>query len=703
MIKRTALHSLLSRIFLMFVAILATVASPRSAQAALQAVGPVQPANGFPQYYQDASGLALSQCLDNNGLCALAMANTLDPVAFPTNFPLEFFYWGATSVTPTNNGGQALIDLSLTGSFSTLQVLSGDQIVFARVRVRIDNLVAGATYKVTHPFGTDSFVALGSGARGINRTIDIGLCPGDFAGALAGRIGPFLVWNPAESAPPAGYVGDPNVLHTVLGSPFGSNYVRIEGPNVGGPGINVIENNRFSVVGKLESGPVPAPVSPQRASYTRTALGSAISVFVDSVASASLTATGVNVPATVLNKDALTGKFFAHIGLAAGVAVPTTLNIQNVAQAGAVAVPVVLADQIIISQAVYDPISQQLRVDAASGDLLVPPALTLAGVGVLPATGSLVVGAYAPPAIVTVTSSNGGRAQGQVAVIPGAVPSNAAPTANAGLDQVVASGTAVVLAGTLNGYGTATLAWSQLAGPAVTLIAGPATGVVTFTAPTVTTTTNLTFRLTATSFAGVSTDDVIVTVAGPTTKAIIQAVAPVVLGSTVTLDGSASTGGVSTWAWTQTAGPAVTLTGANTSKASFVFPATAVVGQPNGIATLQFKLTVSGPNGTSFATINVSNQPSTDILTATQVQYRTKKQRWDIAGTATITTANAVTAYLGPPSLNRPIGKVSVPSTGAWVMQILPSTVIPITGEQVYLVSDKGGQLGGLAVTITAN
>lgn len=677
------------------------------AQAGLQSVGAIVPENGFPQYYQDSSGLALTQCLDTTGLCNVIIPNSLQPATFPTNFPLEFLYWNATSILPTNNGGQALVDFSLSGSFSTLQVLSGDQVVFARMRVRMDNLVAGATYRITHPFGVDSFVALSTGARGVNRTVDIGLCPGDFQAALAGRVGPFLVWDPAESAPPLGYVGDPGVFHTALGSPNGTNFVRIEGPSVGGAGVNLIESKVFAITGKLETAPVPQPLSPQRASYSRSASGSQIAVFVDSVASASLSIAGSNVAAQLLTSEPTTGKFFGFLSLAAGVPLPATLLIQNIAAPSSapvsapVSVPVV--DQVSIAQAVYDPLSQRLRIDAGSADLLVPPALTVAGLGVIPPSGSLIVGTFAPPATVVVTSSSGGRAMQTVVVMPGAVPSTTVPTAKAGVDQVVAPGATVLLAGTLSGFGTATLAWSQLSGPTVLLNAGAAAGAVTFVAPAVAATTNLVFRLTASGTSGGSTDDVIVTVAGPTTKAVIQALAPVALGSTVNLDGSASTGGVTSWAWLQTAGPAVTLVGSTASKATFVFPATAVVGQPGGIAALQFKLTVSGPNGTSSAVVNVSNIASSDTLTVTNLQYRTKKLRWDIAGTATVTTNNAVTAFLGLPSAGKPIAKATVAANGAWLIQALPATVVPKTGDTVYLVSDKGGQLGGVAITITAN
>ncbi|TMA56157.1 MAG: hypothetical protein E6J75_10285, partial [Deltaproteobacteria bacterium] len=47
--------------------LLATEARPQSCTTPLIAVGPSSPANGFPQYYVDATQLALAPCLDPAG------------------------------------------------------------------------------------------------------------------------------------------------------------------------------------------------------------------------------------------------------------------------------------------------------------------------------------------------------------------------------------------------------------------------------------------------------------------------------------------------------------------------------------------------------------------------------------------------------------------------------------------------------------
>jgi hypothetical protein len=88
----------------------------------------------------------------------------------------------------------------------------------------------------------------------INTTEDIGCgnAPCDFRASLEGKISRFLKWDPAiNPQAPAGYLGDPNVTHAITGSPFGTNIFKVDGPNVGGPGINSVQTNQFTLAGKL--------------------------------------------------------------------------------------------------------------------------------------------------------------------------------------------------------------------------------------------------------------------------------------------------------------------------------------------------------------------------------------------------------------------------------------------------------------------
>src|SRR6266446_5925540 len=55
--------------------------------------GPIDPVNGFPQYYQDSTGLALQPCLDAVcGGVGFTLPNPNLPLSFPDNFPVETFY-----------------------------------------------------------------------------------------------------------------------------------------------------------------------------------------------------------------------------------------------------------------------------------------------------------------------------------------------------------------------------------------------------------------------------------------------------------------------------------------------------------------------------------------------------------------------------------------------------------------------------------
>jgi len=169
-------------------------ASAQNAQG-LSAVGALDPANGYPRWYMDRTGLQLGQCLDTTSPadpCVMgvvagspappAIPNPGAPLSFPDNFPDEFFYWRTTADIANIGGvgGRAVLVMSTQAGFGgatgTAADGAGAQIVFARYRVRVrpNGLVPGATYTVTGPFGVQSFVASATGT--INFTIDEG-CP----------------------------------------------------------------------------------------------------------------------------------------------------------------------------------------------------------------------------------------------------------------------------------------------------------------------------------------------------------------------------------------------------------------------------------------------------------------------------------------------------------------------------------------------
>jgi len=238
--------------------------------AQLAEVGPVDPNNGFPAWYKDTNGLSLDLCLTDPLLCLLDAPVTLtNPGApFPNNFggtfPEEAFYQRVDGIMPTNNGGQALLVMALEAAFVNGPVAAGDQVTFARVRVRVDNLIAGQSYTVTSPVGIFTFVAANAGVRGINSTVDVGLIPGSFTEALGGAVGPWLQWDsglPILDAAGREYIGSPAIEHTITGGEGGINFFRVDGPSVGGPGVNRIQTNTFIVMGLKTRAVAAGPVA----------------------------------------------------------------------------------------------------------------------------------------------------------------------------------------------------------------------------------------------------------------------------------------------------------------------------------------------------------------------------------------------------------------------------------------------------------
>jgi hypothetical protein len=393
----------------------------------LAAVGPVDPGNGYPQFYQDKAGQALEQCLDivtpgdPCGLLLLGSVNPKLPIVFPTNFPNEWFYWMASSrVLDVGGGkGRANVIMALEGAFGNAAgtIVPGQQITFARFRIRVTGgLVPGATYTLTYPFGVKTFVASATGTINFTEDQGCGLVPPacNFSSVLSTtNAGPFLAWDATAPAPPAGFIGVPAVNHTITGSPFGTNFVRIDGPNVGGSGVNTVQTNLFSVTGKVFNGVLATALTIDRTSFARTAAGSEVDFFVHSDGTATITASAAGVPTTTLSGDPITGRFDAAVNLAPGTPLPAFIRYTATAVGSD---PTVrdspLVDEVTITAATYSVSSHRLTVNAVSSDQVGAPTLTASGnpqepLGTLTG-GVLVLPLAAPPFQVTVTSSAGG-------------------------------------------------------------------------------------------------------------------------------------------------------------------------------------------------------------------------------------------------------------------------------------------------------
>jgi large repetitive protein len=483
--KRT---SQLLSFFLVFMTLFAMTVP---ANAALKAVGPTDLVTTLPMYYQDPANLALQPCLDQNLMCVLtpnfdpnpAAAQFRTPPFGPllpitttgpisdTNFPDESFYFLADSIITTPSGAKLVYRAALEAAF--LAGVSPNQgITFLRIVMRkASNLAPNTTYTVTHPYGTFtvSTDSLGSlivtGAGQAYRVEDpLAPAPGayfppDMQAATATKIGPFLQRAAGlitDVATGNQYIGDPALAVTVTGSPFGTNFFRVEGPNINpGPanpatacpgalaGPNCIQTTDFNLAGRVFTGTVASPMTIDRATYARDAATGQVDIFVTALTAASLTVSGTGITTTTMTEDVPgTGKFFAHFPFT--TTLPSALSITNSLDLPIpIPHPVTLVDEVNITQATYDPATKNLTIKAASRDKVAPPVLTapqFVAPNTLDATGTLVVPLTTtiPPLTIAVTSSHGGEAIAPVSVV------TPPPVANNDVAVVGAGGSVVI-------------------------------------------------------------------------------------------------------------------------------------------------------------------------------------------------------------------------------------------------------------------
>jgi hypothetical protein len=416
----------------------------QQAHAGLTAVGPNDSSHGFPLWYQDSTGRALELCLSpatsvNGPMCELLTGTPPipfkpdDPIAFPANFPEESFWFLAEANIDLGGGRGATYQAAVGAAFANGPGVAGEQLASARIRVRVDVPRPGGNYRVIHPYGVENFPNVAPGVRAINFTATVGgeTAGGPYNGALAGAVGPFLTRAEGPISITTGalteqFIGDPNIAEPVTGSPLSTNFFRIEGPNIGGPGIDFVETSLFFLAGKLFSGPLPTPLTVDHATYARTVSGQ-VDVFATSAPAATLTFSGGhnlpggNIP---LTGNGL-GQFFASLPLTNASTLPAAITVTaNLAGRSQTVVTGSLVDVVTISKAEYNPAALSLTIEASSSDQgITPPTLSAQGFtpGAL-ATGagvdSLVLdGVLAPPATVTVSSSAGGSATTTVIVV----------------------------------------------------------------------------------------------------------------------------------------------------------------------------------------------------------------------------------------------------------------------------------------------
>ncbi|MFA5119231.1 MAG: fibronectin type III domain-containing protein [Candidatus Omnitrophota bacterium] len=666
----------------------ATLAAAPS-YAELERVSATSQVNGYPEWYQDKTGIAfefgtpLNQAELDGGWCLILPADVPSgtaPETFPTNFAEEHFYWAADANIdfnlPNGDTSRARLVLGLEGAFGTGPVTAGDQVVFGRVRVDIKDLPFSGTYTIYTPYGEWNFPDQLAGDR-LFVTEDIGLAsaPGTFDGAVLSHIGPFLLPAntpggaelPAIAGPVQGklYIADPARIGPVTGSPLAPfvsavdsvtrdhNIFRVEGPN----GF-VIETTDFALAGRLFTGAIPGKVTIDRANYTHNVTGLKTDVYATGFPTTLGRLPGDPLPAAEMpilsfynappDVDQTTGALLAPAGQSAipmanqgtsfwGQSQPgilplgITVKHENARDASGQIVPVFFAvsltDAINITEAVFDPANNgSLSVRAQSSDEITPPTLSLLGFGDL-VNGQIIVSPLAAtPSKVNILSSVGGLNDLQVTTL-------FAPAATTVPDAPtigsVAAGDSQV---TVNFNAPASDGGSVITSYTVTSSPAGITATGTNSNPIIVTGLSngiaYTFTVTATNAIGT----------GPSSapsESVVPTI-PIIVDNT---DGAASVKIIGTWS-TSTITPGFQGTNYlhdnNTGKGT-----KSVTFTPNILSAGQYQVAIRYTSETNRATAVPVDIMSVTGTTTVNVNQRTNGSTWFVLGTYTFATGTS--------------------------------------------------------------
>ncbi|MBX8624364.1 cadherin-like domain-containing protein [Pseudomonas glycinae] len=720
-----------------------TISLTGSAFAQLAAVdpGPYTFATGkFPMWYQDNNLLSMELCQSRAAssrvpvstppayMCTLlpepgVFDDTL-PMVFPDNWPPEAFWFLAETAIP-NNGAGFGVDAYVAGieaAFASGNPVDGDQQSFARIRIRVNVPVAG-TYTITHPYGVETVNVTTPGRRAINITKDIGIgAPGNFSGALNGAIGPFLrsINGPyTEVNPDTGgietFVGDPNLTEAVTGSPFNTNFLRIDGPS----GVGSIQTNLFTVAGKVLDNRQQTHVAVDRATYRRTSAGVRAEVFANADSSSTLCfretlALLPGPPPTPCQTSLLgdnNGLFFGQrlgTGTLPSVVVVTATNPAGTTRPTAVSAK--LTDVVKIQTARYSWASHSLLIEATSTDEVAVPDMVAQGYGRLSKTGTLqkitVADLTQPPATVTVKSAAGGSDTEPVVVV-GAAPDtgeNQAPLANADTGST-SFGVPITLSLLTNDSDpdnnvplTITALTQPAAGQGTVALSG--TTSVVYTPPAVVNTpltTTFTYKAQDNKgLASVNPATVTISVAPnrpPTAVADSVATLGVAIPINVLANDTDPEGNTPLGVASLTQPPA--------GRGTVSTDGTVITYTPPATVTTAFTTTFTYIARDSFGaqstpatvTVQVSPRPAAETFTITTstVQARSGGRfNWDFAGTSSVTTGNTITVQVTTPTGLVTLGTTTVPVTGRWRLTLNNTLVVPSANPTATIRSSQG-------------
>ena len=694
---------------------------------------------GYPMWYKDTDNLSLELCQSRATstrfpgapgapayMCTLlpepGVYDDALPLVFPDNWPPEMFWFLAeTSIPQVGNSGYELevYVAGLEAAFAAENPVDGDQQSFARIRIRASVPTTG-TYVITHPYGVETVNVTAAGRRAINITRDIGIgAPGDFSGALNGNLGPWLrgVGGPyTEVNPDTGasetFIGDPNLTEAVTGSPFNTNFVRIEGP------AGAIQTNVFTVSGKVLDQRAQTPVTLERATYSRNGAGTRVEVFAKAPNDADVCMRNglalVGTPPSPCQFSLLAdnnGLFFTQ-QLSQTAPPPVVVVTGSTATGGTrpTSLSSKLTDVVKVDTARYDWANKRLVIEARSSDEVVVPDLVAQGYGRLSKSGTLqsltVNDLSQPPATVTIKSAHGGSDVEPVIVVGNAPieAENQAPLAQAdsGSTSVGVPLTLNLLQNDSDPDGDVPLTISDLTQPGTGLggVVLNGTTSVTYTPPAGATQPLVaTFSYQAVDAKGLKSTPATVTVnVAPNQPPTVAAQTVATLGVPLSINvlaGAADPEGNAPLVVDNVTQPATGRGAVSTdgSTVTYTPPATVTTAFTTTF-TFQVRDSLGALSNPGTVTVNVSPRPAAETfaVTAATVTARSNNRfNWDISGTSSVTTGNTVTVRVTTTTGEQVLGTVAVPITGRWRLAVGNSTtMIPTAAPTATVTSSQG-------------
>ncbi|MDD2108669.1 MULTISPECIES: Ig-like domain-containing protein [Pseudomonas] len=737
-------------------ALLAAGFSLTVTSAAFAALSDVDPGpytfatGGYPMWYKDSLDQSLELCQSRATstrapgapgapayMCTLlpepGIYDDALPLVFPDNWPPEMFWFLAeTAIPQVGNSGYEL-EVYVAGveaAFAAENPVDGDQQSFARIRIRA-SVPSTGTYTITHPYGVETVNVTTAGRRAINITRDIGIgAPGNFRGALAGAIGPWLkgVGGPYTAVNPdtgaiETYIGDPNITEAVTGSPFNTNFVRIQGP------AGTIQTNTFTVSGKVLDQRAQTPVSLERATYSRNATGTRTEVFAKAPSAASLCMrNGIALVGTPPSPCQYTltadnnGLFFhQQFGQEAPPAVVVVTASNSAGGTQPTALSSKLTDVVKVSTARYDWANKRLLIEASSSDEVAIPDLLAQGYGRLSKAGTLqsltVNDVPQPPATITVKSARGGSDVEPVVVV-GNAPVEAAnqpPLAQAdiGSTSVGIPITLNLLQNDSDPDGNVPLTISDLTQPGTGLggVVMNGTTSVTYTPPAgATQPVVATFSYRAVDAKGLKSEPATVTInvapnRAPTANPETVATLGVPLTINVLANDTDPEGNVPLTV------PATSLTQPATGRGTVSTDGTTVTYTPPATVTTAFTTTftyqardsLGALSNPTTVTVNVSPRPAAEtfaVTAATVTARSNNRYNWDLSGTSSVTTGNTVTVRVTTTTGVQTLGTATVALTGRWRLAVSNSTTIIPTAAPTATITTSQGTTRTVNVTV---